>query len=758
MICHPVSMPVIFKKIRHRALRISLLVVLVLVILAGLLIAFISPIAKYLIERDGEKYTGRKITLSWIYVNPFSGHIHAHNLLMTEHKSQEAFIKLEDVAFDVSIRKLLQKTLDVSAISLTGLWLNINENKASFNFDDLFKKDTLAVPKKKSAPFQYYFHDIHLANSQVYYSENTIPVHYHVSHFNASCPNIQWDSDTASFNYDFNFLDKSGLVKGMYSMNFHSLEYHFNTHFSDFNLKSFDQYILEFSKYGNFEAMLNADVDARGNFKEVRSLLAKGKMDFSNFHFGKEKNDDYLRFSKLSLDIDSLSPLNKKYFFNTILLDSVFVKYQLFDSLDNFSHMVGNKGEHITQAVNEHYNQNIVFQVAHFISQLAKDAVNSDYRIDSLRVSGAKALFDDYALEQKFGVCIDPIEITAQDIDTRSSRLFMELHSTIKPYGDLHVKFNANPTDFGDFKLTYQLGQLPLPALNPFAVTYTAFPYDEGVISLSGNWQVLNKKLNSTNHLLCINPTLARCVKNDDANKLPMKVILFFARDAGRKIDLDIPINGDLSNPNYHLWPFVLQVLKNALVKPPVFPYKYIKTEVEKRKQEEVDLEWALIQTDLRTPQIATLRRISAHMILHPSEKVTITPTLYKEKELEMLAMYEGKRRYYAAVHKIALNKLRDTDSVAVFKFSIKDKGFKKFLDQHTDRDKLFTVQDKCVNMLGKAKVEELYGQLMRERTKEIKSFFTEGQRSRIAFAPPKEEIPATGFSHFKFVYSKSAE
>ena len=57
-----------------------------MVVALVLILLFISPIAKFLIEKYDEKYTGRKITLDWAYVNPFTGFIHLSNVKISEAK------------------------------------------------------------------------------------------------------------------------------------------------------------------------------------------------------------------------------------------------------------------------------------------------------------------------------------------------------------------------------------------------------------------------------------------------------------------------------------------------------------------------------------------------------------------------------------------------------------------------------------------------------------------------------------------------
>src|SRR5256885_14079059 len=128
----------VFRKIENRFLRIAVITLIILFIFVAVVIIFISPISKYLIEKYSEKYTGRQIKLSWIYVNPFTGGISAHGVQIFENKSQEVFIKAGSLSVNLSVRKLFSKSLDLSSATLDNAWVNIiQRDSVTFNFTDL---------------------------------------------------------------------------------------------------------------------------------------------------------------------------------------------------------------------------------------------------------------------------------------------------------------------------------------------------------------------------------------------------------------------------------------------------------------------------------------------------------------------------------------------------------------------------------------------------------------------------------------------
>ena len=90
-------------KIKKTVLIGSGIIILVVIIV----ILFISPITKYLVEKYDEKYTGRKITMDWAYVNPFTGYVYFNNLKIYEYNSDSLFFSATGTGANFALYKLL---------------------------------------------------------------------------------------------------------------------------------------------------------------------------------------------------------------------------------------------------------------------------------------------------------------------------------------------------------------------------------------------------------------------------------------------------------------------------------------------------------------------------------------------------------------------------------------------------------------------------------------------------------------------------
>lgn len=334
--------------------------------------------------------------------------------------------------------------------------------------------------------------------------------------------------------------------------------------------------------------------------------------------------------------------------------------------------------------------------------------------------------------------------------------MYLTMQSKLNPFGNVNVKVDINPKDLGDFHMDYDVRSLPLPLFNPFMVTSTSHPFHKGTLELYGKWDVMNKQINSHNHLLIINPTLADKVKNTGATKLPMPIIMWLVRNWNHTVDVDIPITGDLSKPTYHFGGVIMDVLKNLFVKPPTFPFRVTVQKEKKKKEDFVMLEWKLRQETLDNDQQGQLKKISRYMFFHPKSQLTVSPKYFEDLEKESILFFEAKKKYYAAAHNLKLSGLSEEDSLAIDMMSIKDSSFVHYLDKHANPSGLeYTVQGKCRNLIGREVVNKKYNEMIVARKKEVMNYFTEKKvTDRVSFDHGVSSIPATGFSHYIFTYT----
>src|ERR1035437_3619443 len=235
-----------------------------IIIIGVLVIAFISPITKYLIEKYDEKYTGRQITMNWAYVNPFTGYIHFSDLKIYELKSDSVFFSANGISLNIAMLKLFSKTYEISECTLDRPRGIVIQEKKDFNFNDLVDKFS---PKENSdtttAPLHFNILSVKINDGEFQYREKVIPINYFIKKVNFESTGKRWDADTIAAKISFLPGTGSGDVSGDFTINLKNKDYRFAVVAHKFDLNIIEQYLKELTNYGSFSANIDADMKAK---------------------------------------------------------------------------------------------------------------------------------------------------------------------------------------------------------------------------------------------------------------------------------------------------------------------------------------------------------------------------------------------------------------------------------------------------------------------------------------------------------------
>jgi hypothetical protein len=726
----------------------------VVIVIAAIVIVFISPITKFLVQKYDVKYLGREITLDWAYVNPFTGYVHLSGVKIYELKSDSVFFSAKGISSNFAMLKLFSKTYEISMLTLNHPVGIINQNKQNFNFSDLIELFTPKEPRDTTKPpLKFNLLDIKIKQGIFHYYEKNIPVNYFVKDVNIESTGMWWNRDTLDAKFSFLQGVGAGDIKGNTTINLKNLDYRVAVEVEKFDLNIIEQYLKDLTNHGTFSANIDANIKAAGNFNNQENLTASGQIAINEFHFGRTPKDDYLSFEKLSLDIIEASPKNKKYLIDSIILDKPYFKYERYDYLDNLQTMFGKGGENIKSAAADDAQFNLIIEIARYVEVIAKNFLRSDYLINRLAINDGDIKFNDYSTSEKFSVDLNPLNIEADSIDKSHSRINVNLVSGIKPYGNVKVALSINPQDSSDFDLQYNFQKLPVSMFNPYIITYTSFPLDRGTLELKGTWKVRNGNIQSDNHLLVIDPRITRRLRNKDTKWIPVPLIMALVRERGNVIDYEIPITGDLKSPKFNVWDVIGDLLKNIFVKPVTTPYRMQVKNIERDIEKSLTLKWNTKSFSLNNTQEKFIERMVHFLKTNPEAVIAIAPQNYELKEKEYLLLFEAKKKYYQTTNNINAQSFSEDDSVAVEKMSVKDSLFVAFLNRQVNDSMIFTVQEKCAVIVGAATINTKFEVLNANRAKAFLNFFDNISREQIKFLKSENVVPFNGFSFYKIDY-----
>jgi hypothetical protein len=742
----------------HRLRKTVLIITGILLTLVILVIAFISPIVKYMVEKYDVKYTGREITMDWAYVNPFTGYVHFENFKFHELKSDSCFLACSGISAHLDMGKMLHKEYEVKELSISKpVFIVIQHSKTEYNFTDLVTKFSKKPdkPKADTTPVHFNLLNVKITDGLFIMREEMTPVNYSIKNVNLVCSGKRWNADTIDTKISFDSGIGSGHIEGFFNMNLAKKEYSTAIFVKKLDLKILEQYTKELSNYGTTRAFIDMDVKAKGSLKESRDVDAQGTIQITDFHFGKVKEEDFAAFDRFNLAIRMMNPYKKKYFIDSISLVHPFFKYEKYDELDNIQKMFGRKGAKVKETAQNPEKFNLVIEIARYVKMLSKDFLRSDYQVDRLGIYKADFRYDDFSANEKFAVSANPLSLLADSIHSNKKRVKIMLNTGIKPYGSFHIMLSINPKDSSNFEMNYDLEKVNATLLNPYLISKTTFPLDRGSINFKGMWNVQNGKISSDNHLLIVDPRVTKRIKSNKNKWLPVRFALFFVRERGNAIDYQVPISGDLKNPKFHLNQVITDIITNVFVKPLTVPYGFEIRTVDNNLEKTLAFNWQLRSAELMPDNEKFVDNVKDFLENNPKASIVVLPVQYAEKEKEYIAFFEAKKEYYIQKNTIKPDSFSDDDSSKVEKMSSKDSLFVQYLNKKTKNNLLFTIQEKCIASIGEQLIQYKYKTLIQAREDNFRSYFTKaGLSDRVHIKPSVQKVPFNGFSYYKISYS----
>jgi Domain of Unknown Function (DUF748) len=115
-----------------------------------------------------------------------------------------------------------------------------------------------------------------------------------------------------------------------------------------------------------------------------------------------------------------------------------------------------------------------------------------------------------------------------------------------------------------------------LTRLTPYAAKYAGYPITKGKLTVDVAYKIENGKLDARNHLYLDQLTFGERVDSPDAVKLPVLLAVSLLKDRNGVIDINLPVSGSLSDPEFSIGGVIMRVIVNLLTKAITSPFSLI--------------------------------------------------------------------------------------------------------------------------------------------------------------------------------------
>ena len=187
--------------------------------------------------------------------------------------------------------------------------------------------------------------------------------------------------------------------------------------------------------------------------------------------------------------------------------------------------------------------------------------------INKINIINGKLDFSDNSLTPKFSAGIYSLngDITGLS-SNEGSKATIDLKGKVDKYAPVIIKGSVNPLShdaYTDIDMLFK--GIELTTFTPYSGKFAGYTIDKGKLSLGLNYKLSNNKLVAENKVTLDQLTLGEVVNSEEATSLPIKLALSLLKDANGVIEFNLPIRGDIDNPDFHYSSLIWGALGNLL-------------------------------------------------------------------------------------------------------------------------------------------------------------------------------------------------
>lgn len=371
-------------------------------------------------------------------------------------------------------------------------------------------------------------------------------------------------------------LGKTGKVSGRGTIGLEPLAANLSLEAKGLNINAFQPYFTDKIRVHISSGNVNTSGTLILDKPEGKDVTAKytGKLLINQFHAAdKEDYEELLRWQTLSFDnLDvSFNPL--RYNVKGISLSDFFAAIAIEpDGSLNLHHIMVEE-EGATKQNDKPTAKPSTTQTTTAI--LSDQTTSTNVEIGGITLQGGTVKFIDKSIKPNYSANLTQIGGRVSSLSTKKDTASdVEVRGKYNDYVPLEIVGKVNPWKENFYvDLTASFKNFELSPLSPYSGKYVGYAIDKGQLSFDLKYLIVKRNIEAQNKILLDQLTFGEKVESPDAIKLPVKLAVTLLKDRQGKISLDIPVTGNLDDPQFSIWSIVWKIIRNILVKAATSPF-----------------------------------------------------------------------------------------------------------------------------------------------------------------------------------------
>ena len=196
-------------------------------------------------------------------------------------------------------------------------------------------------------------------------------------------------------------------------------------------------------------------------------------------------------------------------------------------------------------------------------------------RIKIVKLLKAAATFSDESIQPPVRTGISDLSGTIKGLSSKQlARADVNLTGRVDRVSPLKIIGTINPLTedaFTDLAITFE--NMDLTTGGPYSGKYVGYGLSKGKLFFDLKYKISRKQLEAENSIVVDQLTFGERTNSPDATSLPVPLAVALLKDRKGRIEINLPIRGDLADPDFKYGKVVLSTLLNVLTKIVASPF-----------------------------------------------------------------------------------------------------------------------------------------------------------------------------------------
>lgn len=571
---------------------------------------------------------------------PFGANLAIENIAVTQLSNDKKIFLLDKILTDIKECDLQNKNIIIDRVSFINPILNLKRvSDGKIDLEDFIprgkKEDKQTTIPKKEKAWDYTISKIAIENGKFdIYDEVPNPrVPFLIDRFNLEVTNLGSDTTKELHLALDTYLNQTSQIKLNTTVRLDTMQLNGLYAINGIQLPLFNPYMKDFTHM----EPIRGKISTNGKFDYTNKFASvDGKISLNDWVINDSRDNSVLfGWNTIGVTPFVFSQKNNALKIKQLNIDGLYTNINLDKSKTlNFSGLVKNS----EQPQNTKEDTNQTKQIVVVQKETTKEKENSfQFDLQKLYIQKSSANFSDESLPLPFKTYISNLNGTVENISSSTDvNATVALKGGVDDIGTALINgkvYVANPKDFAKIKVVFE--NLELKQYTPYSMEFLGYAIDDGRLFLNLDYNLNNKILQSSNIVSINQIQLGK--EKAGGSPWPLGLAVAILEDSDGIIHLDLPIEGNVDEPDFKYGKIVWKTIGNVFTKIITSPFKMFSSILGLDNDKIDDIEFAYGDSSVLPSEVKKLDSVATILAKRKKLKLSVSGNYDAQKDTEAL-------------------------------------------------------------------------------------------------------------------------